>query len=325
MYYCIKYYCLTNKLLTLSVLCVFLLVQKWSFAENILLPDSIISDTLRLKSHLKIITKTEKSRNHKNNKTLDFVAGYIYDEFSAYCDSVSFQNYLADGVNYKNVIGSIGTDLPERIILGAHYDVFGEQEGADDNASGIAGILELARLLSKHKLNYRIDFVAYPLEEPPFFRSQYMGSNVHAKMLYENKVKVKGMICLEMIGYFNDEPKSQSYPLGIMSLFYGNRGDFIAVIQKFANRKFGRQFKNLMKKQKCIRTKSFRAPALLPGIDFSDHRNYWKYGFSAVMITNTAFFRNENYHKPSDTLETLDIKRMALVIDQIYLSILNLK
>lgn len=316
---------MTNKIPIWCLIGFFLMGLNLSFAGIIPQPDSLISDTLRLKKDLVMITQTAEYRNHKNNKTLDSVARYIYDEFSVYCDSVAFQNYLVDGVNYRNVIGSVGTHLPERIVVGAHYDVFGEQEGADDNASGVAGILELSRLLSKHKLKYRIDFVAFPLEEPPFFRSQFMGSNIHAKMLSENKVKVKGMISLEMIGYFNDEPGSQDYPLGIMSPFYGNRGDFIAVIQKFANGKFGRQFKKMMKKQKCIRTKSFRAPAMLPGIDFSDHRNYWKYGFSAVMVTNTAFFRNKNYHTPSDTLETIDIKRMALVIDQIFLTLINLK
>lgn len=271
-----------------------------------------------------MITKTPKSRNYKNLETLNSIADYIFEEFSKNCDTVYFQTYKVNGIEYKNVIGSIGIDKPERIIVGAHYDVAGEQEGADDNASGITGVLELSRLLSRENLNYRIDFVAYTLEEPPFFRTEYMGSNIHARSLFEKGIDIKGMICLEMIGYFDDNPKSQNYPVGLLKLFYGNKGNYITVVQKLFKGKFGRRIKRLMKKQGLIRTKSFSAPAKLPGIDFSDHQNYWKYGYNAVMITNTAFYRNPNYHQPSDKMETLDLKRMALVIDELYLTLKNL-
>ncbi len=296
-----------------------------SCAEKINSSHSILSDTLRIKNDLKIITKTTNSRNYINVETLNFVADYIFNELSKNCDTVFFQTYFVNGTEYKNVIGSIGTDNPERIIVGAHYDVCGNQEGADDNASGVVGVIELSRLLAKEQLKYRIDFVAYSLEEPPFFQTEHMGSNVHAKMLFDSQEKVKGMICLEMIGYFNDEPESQSYPIGILKLFYGNKGDFITVVQKFGNAKFGNQVKRLMKKQGLLPTKSFKGPLKLPGVDFSDHQSYWKYGYSAVMITNTAFYRNENYHEKTDVLETLDITRMALVIDEVYLTLKQLK
>ena len=261
------------------------------------------SCTIKVNSHLETITKTNLSRNYLNIETLNFVAGYIFDELTKYCDTVYYQTFMVNGKEYKNVIGSVCTNKPDRIIIGAHYDVAGEQEGADDNASGVTGILELARLLSKQKLNSRIDFVAYCLEEPPFFKTNNMGSYVHAKWLHDNKIKVKGMICLEMIGYFNDTIGSQDYPFGFLKLFYGNKGDFITVVQKF------------------VKTKSFKSPKWLPGVDFSDHSNYWKFGYSAVMITNTAFYRNKNYHLPTDTKETLDVKRMCLVIDELYLSL----
>ena len=299
--------------------------SQFSCTENISSTHNILSDTLRIKNDLKIITKTTNSRNYKNIETLNVVADYIFDELSKNCDTVYFQPYFVNGIEYKNVIGSIGTDKPERIIVGAHYDVAGDQEGADDNASGVVGMIELSRLLAKEQLKYRIDFVAYSLEEPPFFRTEHMGSNIHAKMLFDGQENVKGMICLEMIGYFNDVPKSQSYPIGFLKLFYGNKGDYITVVQKFGNGKFGRQVKSLMKNQGLIRTKSFRAPANLSGVDFSDHQNYWKYGYSAVMITNTAFYRNKNYHERTDKMETLDLKRMALVIDEVYLTLKKLK
>ena len=287
--------------------------------------NSHYSDTLRIENDLRVITKTEKPRNHRNIHTLNYVADYIFKEFSENCDTVYFQKYLVNGLEYKNVIGVIGSDKKEKVILGAHYDVAGNQEGADDNASGVVGLLELSRMISKENLDCQIEFVAYTLEEPPYFRTDNMGSYIHAKSLYDKNVEIKGMICLEMIGYFNDNKNSQDYPIGFLKLFYGKRGDYITVVQKFGNGKFGRQVKRKMKKQNLIETKSFKAPAHLPGIDFSDHLNYWRYNYSAVMITNTAFYRNKNYHEPTDKMETLDIKRMGLVIDEIFLTIKGLK
>jgi Zn-dependent M28 family amino/carboxypeptidase len=282
------------------------------------------SDTLRIANDLRIITKTKQSRNYKDTVTLNYVAQYIFDEFSKTCDTVYYQPYLVNGITYKNVIGSIGLKKKERIVIGAHYDVAGNQEGADDNASGVVGLLELARLMSKKILNIQVDFVAFSLEEPPFFDTEEMGSFIHAKSLNEKGVKLKGMICLEMIGYFNTDKKSQDYPIGFLRLFYGNRGDFITVVQKFGNGKFGRQINRKMKRIRVIKTKSFKGTESLAGIDLSDHLNYWKFNFKAIMITNTSFYRNKNYHQSTDKMETLDIKRMSLVIDEIYLTIKKL-
>ncbi len=282
-------------------------------------------DTTRVKSDLTLITQTKKSRNYQNIATLDTIANYIKIELTKVCNAVSYQEYEVDDNEYKNVIGSIGLENNERIIIGAHYDVFGDSQGADDNASGVAGLLELARLLSKEKLNYRIDFVAYTLEEPPFFRSEEMGSFIHANYLFENEIPVKGMICLEMIGYYNDKSDSQDYPIPGMSLKYGNKGDFITIVQNKKSGEFSEQVKKLMKKQQLIETESFKGTSLLPGVDFSDHLNYWNLDYDAVMITNTAFYRNKNYHTTNDKLETLDIQKMSSVIEQLYLSMKQIK
>lgn len=283
------------------------------------------SDTIRIENDLRIITKSKESRNYKNVETLNFIAQYIFNEFSKTCDTVYYQTFFVNGLKYKNVIGSIGLDKKEKIVIGAHYDVAGNQEGADDNASGVVGLLELSRLISKDSLKHCIDFVAYTLEEPPFFRTEKMGSHIHAKSLYDKGEVIKGMICLEMIGYFTDNKKSQDYPIGLLRLFYGGKGDFITVVQKFGNGRFGRQIKRKMKKHRLVKTKSFKGPAKLYGIDFSDHLNYWKYGYSAVMITDTAFYRNKNYHQNTDKMETLDLNRMSLVIDEVYLTLKKLK
>ncbi len=299
-------------LLTISAGC--------SFSQN--MPSGQINhvDTIRVKNDLFEIVNLEKSRNYKNIEMLNKVALYIKTEFEKVCDSVAYQSYNVDNSEYKNVIASIGMKNKERIIIGAHYDVFGDQQGADDNASGVAGLLELARLLSKEKLAYRIDFVAYTLEEPPFFRTKEMGSYVHAKYLFDNQISIKGMICLETIGFYDEKPNSQDYPIPGMSLVYGTKGDFITVVQNSKGKGFGKVIKDLMKQQNLIKTKSFKGSAALPGIDFSDHMNYWNFNYEAVMITNTAFYRNKNYHTDKDKLETLDIEKMSLVIEQLYMT-----
>ncbi|MGZ4049469.1 MAG: M28 family peptidase, partial [Bacteroidia bacterium] len=208
-----------------------------------------------------------------------------------------------------------------------HYDVCDDQPGADDNASGVAGLLEIARLLKEQSSNliYRVDLVAYTLEEPPNFRTANMGSAVHAKMLHDNHIKVKAMICLEMIGYYSDKKKSQEYPIGLMKLFYPRKANFIAVIGKMGQGKTTREIRNKLNDKSSVRAISLNAPAVVPGIDFSDHLNYWKYGYVAVMITDTSFYRNANYHERSDTLETLNIDKMAEVIKGVFNSIMSLK
>lgn len=283
-----------------------------------------IADTAIIKSHLTAITKTGKYRTHQNIDQLNKTADYIKTIFKQYSDSVVIQEYVVNGQVYKNVICSFGTENAKRIVVGAHYDVCENQEGADDNASGVTGLLELSRLLKAQKLHQRIDLVAYSLEEPPYFRTEYMGSYIHAKSLADAKIAVYGMISLEMIGYFKDEKKTQSYPVKLLSLFYGNKGNYITLVKKFGAGQFTRKFCREYKATKSIRTKKFAGPPALPGIDFSDHLNYWKFGYSALMLTDTSFYRNKNYHQPTDTMETLDIYRMAKVIDGVYKTLITL-
>jgi hypothetical protein len=282
-------------------------------------------DKTIVSKHLKYIIEDCPDRNFANTKSLNKCAEYIFNVFAKYGDSTVYQEFYADDSLYRNVITSFGPKNAERIIIGAHYDVCGNQDGADDNASGTVGLLELARLLSEStNLNKRIDLVAYTLEEPPFFRTEFMGSYVHANYLKENNIPVYGMICLEMIGYFNDTKGSQRYPLGVLKLFYGSRGDYITCVRRFSGGKMARMFKHKFNNKKLIRTKSFTGPANLTGIDFSDHLNYWHFDYSAVMITNTGFFRNQNYHEETDKIETLDIDRMSAVILQTYQTVLQI-
>jgi hypothetical protein len=198
--------------------------------------------------------------------------------------------------------------------------------GADDNASAIAGLLEIARLVKTHEkeLPYRVDFVAYTLEEPPFFHTKNMGSYIHARFLSENKIPVKGMICLEMIGFYSDQKNSQRYPLSLMRLFYRNTGDFIGVISNYGSSSLTKQVSRNLRAT-SIKVEKLKSPSFLTGVDFSDHRNYWEFGYDAVMITDTAFYRNPNYHEPSDTIDTLDFNRMKQVVKGIFWVLINMK
>lgn len=282
------------------------------------------SDTIDIKWHLTNITQTKQYRNYRNINQLNSTADYIRHHFLKYSDSVWLQEYEVDGNIYKNVIASFGTENNKRIIVGAHYDVCDNQPGADDNASGVVALLELAKRFKAQELHHRIDLVAYTLEEPPFFKTEFMGSYVHSKYLKEHSIHVLGMVSIEMIGYFKDDNKSQKYPIGLLSLFYGNKGDYITLVKKFGAGRFANRFTQLFKSTNQIKTKEFIAPKILPGIDFSDHLNYWLFGYSALMITDTSFYRNPNYHQSTDTIDTLDLQRMSKVINSIFQTLVSM-
>jgi Zn-dependent M28 family amino/carboxypeptidase len=284
-----------------------------------------LSDTIIIRKNVDAIINTPQKRNFKNIDVLDSTANYIKSQFSTCTNKVSVQKFEARNKSYSNIIASFGPEDGERIIVGAHYDVCGEQDGADDNASGTVGLLALARLLKNVELKYRIDLVAFTLEEPPFFRTEKMGSYVHAKSLYDAKTPVKGMISLEMIGYFSEEENSQDYPVGIMKWFYGSKGNYITIVQKSIDGSFSKQFKKLAFENNSILTKSFKAPSFFGGIDLSDHRNYWEFGYSAVMITNTSFYRDTNYHTQGDVLSNLNIPNIGLVIDGVFRALKEIK
>ncbi len=279
-----------------------------------------------LRKTVEFLTAIQPYRNFQSQKSLNCAASFIAQCFNEYGLVTSRQTFQASGNAYVNVIGTIRPERKERIIVGAHYDVCGAQPGADDNASAVAGLLEAARLANNfcEELDCRIDFVAYSLEEPPFFATKKMGSYVHAQSLHETGVKIRGMICLEMIGFFTNREGSQAYPLPLMGLFYPSKGNFIAVVGNFASRGLIRAVKTYMSAGE-IDVESLSAPAIVWGVDFSDHRNYWKFGYPAVMITDTAFYRNPHYHRPSDTIETLDFPRMQEVVKGVVWTVLNLE
>jgi Zn-dependent M28 family amino/carboxypeptidase len=277
-----------------------------------------------MRQTVKYLCEIKPARNYQNHASLEKAVQYIVNQFKECGLTPAIQKFKAAGNEYKNVIASIGPEKGSRIIVGAHYDVCGDQPGADDNASGIAGLLEMAKYAQKNKdkLKYRVDFVTYCLEEPPFFGSTQMGSYIHAASLHQNKVKVHGMIVLDMVGFFSDKEDSQQYPLKIIGWFFPDKADFISIIGNFSSRSLVNAVADQMATT-GIKVETLKAPSAITGVDFSDHRNYWHFDYDAVMITDTAFYRNRNYHKTTDTIDTLDFKRMKQVVQGLCRYLLN--
>ncbi|MDQ3395343.1 MAG: M28 family peptidase [Bacteroidota bacterium] len=270
----------------------------------------------RLYNDVEKITSIRPFRNFANVNSLNAVAEYIFMEFDRLEGNPVYQEFIVDGNTYKNVIATFGPKDGPRVVVGAHYDVAGDQPGADDNASAVAGLMELARMVANpsQPLKHRIDFVAYSLEEPPFFATDQMGSAVHAKYLHDNNIAVKYMVCLEMIGYYSDKPNSQGFPSDDLKSLYPSTGNFVILVGKTGQERFTENVKIIMKNHAKIDVQSINLPTTDYLAGLSDHRNYWKYGYNAVMINDTSFLRNPHYHKKSDTIETLDFDKMTEVV-----------
>ena len=273
-------------------------------------------DTDRLKSHVRAISQTFYPRDWTHLDNLDKCADYMASHFADAGAAVESQVFSVQGRQYRNVIARFGIGQGSKIIVGAHYDAYEQLPGADDNASGVAALIELAYLLGENKLTREIELVGYVLEEPPFFRTDSMGSAIHAESVADQNIA--GVIVLEMVGYFNDERGSQKYPSALLRLFYPSRANFIAVVGPWDQGGWVKKVKTGMKGATRLPVYSIRAPTIIPGIDFSDHLNYWPYGFDALMITDTAFYRNMAYHSVDDELNQLDYTRMSDVVIAVF-------
>jgi Zn-dependent M28 family amino/carboxypeptidase len=256
-------------------------------------------------------------RSYRDAMRLQQAADFISREFALCGYAVSRQPLNFQGNIYENVIAELkGTGDPEEIIVvGAHYDTVRSTPGADDNASGVAGLLGLAGRLAGARPESTIRFAAFCLEEPPAYRTSSMGSWHYARSLKEARSRVRGMICLEMIGYFDDRPGSQSYPLPLLKLRYPSMGNFIAMVGNMKSGPFTRAVAGNFRKAVDLPVVTLNAPAFVGGIDFSDHWSFNEFGYNAFMVTDTAFYRNPHYHEATDRPDTLDYARMAQVVE----------
>lgn len=294
------------------------LVQPVLLPRHTLVVPSV--DPKSLEADVRALTEAP-ARDYLHPERLDEVAAWIKGRLEAEGASVSEQVFTVQGRTYRNVIARFGQGTGELLVVGAHYDVCGPNPGADDNASGVAGLLGLARLFGRQPPVGPVELVAFTLEEPPYFRTANMGSVHHARGLAADKTPVKAMLCFEMIGTFSNEKGSQRYPVPGLDLVYPGKGNFISVIGGIGHGNLARKVKSAMQSASPLPVWSMNAPADMTGVDFSDHASYWKEGIPAVMITDSAFYRNRRYHTTQDTADRLDYIRMAQVVEGVFVAV----
>lgn len=274
----------------------------------------------RLRTHVDTLAEVIGPRHLGRPKELAAAAGYIEREFAALEDAVERQTYYIDDGSATNlIVERRGQRQPDSIIvLGAHYDSVPSTPGADDNASAVAVLLEVARLLHGRVGQRTIRFVAFTCEEPPHFYTFEMGSQVYARRCRQRSESILGMLCLEMVGYYSDEPNSQSPPalpgsLRWLRWIFPRRGNFLAAVGNLRSLALSWQFRRGFRQQTKFPLFSICLPEAISEIRLSDNSSFWDQGYPALMLTDTSFLRNPHYHQSSDRADTLDFDRMAQV------------
>jgi len=277
---------------------------------------SFSAESGRLRAHVEELSVRIGPRSVRDYRNIEAARRYIVAALEALGYNPALQTYDYLGKPYSNVIVTIpGTAKKgETVLVGAHYDTVDGTPGADDNASAVAVLLEMGRMLKGFAPARTLKLVFFVLEEPPFFRTEFMGSAVYAMRAKAAGERIAAMISLEMLGYYGDRKGGQAFPLPLMGLFYSTTPDFIAVVGNLGSAGLVRQIAGSLRQGGEIPVESLAAPAFVPGIDFSDQLFFWKMGWPAAMITDTAFYRNPNYHGEGDTLATLDFARMARLL-----------
>ena len=253
-------------------------------------------------------------RNMWHYPQLNAAADFIENSFSHAGLLPRRDTYEIRGQACHNIETEIRGKRPEIILIGAHYDsVFGSP-GANDNGSGVAATLALARRFAGRKTEHTLRFVAFVNEEPPYFLSDEMGSFIYAGRCKARGDKIPVMISLETIGYFSDAPNSQSYPSAGLGIFYPKVGNFIGFVGNVRSRSLLRRVIAAFRKYAKIPSEGAALPSFIPGVSWSDQRSFWRHGYPGIMVTDTAPFRYPYYHSADDTPDKLDYDRFALVV-----------
>jgi Zn-dependent M28 family amino/carboxypeptidase len=267
------------------------------------------------------------SRHGSNPKVLNGAATFIEQEFTSLGCQVQTQWYESDGEKVRNIIVEKHGRSPDEasIVIGAHYDTVVGTPGADDNASGIAGLIELSRLLKEYRNRRTIRFVAFPHEEPPYFYTQDMGSRQYARKFKESGGTIHAMLTLEMLGYAGEGFK-QLYPVPLLRILgrYPKDGTFIALVSNLRSARVLSIVRKAMRQRGTVGVEGLSAPGFIPPLFLSDHSSFWRYGFPALMITDTAFLRNPHYHSATDTPATLNYDFLANVVVAVHAAVLAL-
>ncbi len=243
-------------------------------------------------------------------------ADFIAAELRAAGAKVRRQEFMVDGLVCYNVEGEVaGASKPEEIVVvGAHYDSLSGTAGANDNGSGVAALLALARMQAGEPAVRTVRFVAFANEEPPFFQTDKMGSWAYAKECRRRGERVTAMLSLETIGYYTDEPKSQQYPFPL-NLVYPDTGNFIGFVGNVASRALVRRAVATFRRRAQFPSEGGAVPGYVSGVGWSDHWAFWQEGYPAIMVTDTAPFRYPYYHTNEDTPDKLTYDRFARVVE----------
>ena len=269
----------------------------------------------RFEAHVTELCRNPAGRNFIEKNGLDAARKYIAGQFESSGYQVKFHEYQINGDTVANIAVELtGTARPEEIIIvGAHYDAVPGAPGANDNGSGVAAILELADRFRDKSFQRTVRFVAFVNEEPPNSMTGNMGSFVYAKNAAKEKDNIIAMFSLETIGYFSDESGSQLYPIPF-NLFYPNKGNFIAFVSNLSSRGLVSNSIRSFRAHSTFPSEGIVAPAFIPGISWSDHWSFWKHGYPAIMITDTAPYRYPAYHTSEDTPDKVDYEKMVYVV-----------
>jgi Zn-dependent M28 family amino/carboxypeptidase len=282
----------------------------------------------RIEQHLHLLTREIGERSVRRWQNHGQTRAALQEIFQRIGLQTTLETYEYAGTSVANVIAEInpGRQPAQRYLVGAHYDTVAGTVGADDNASGVAVLLELATVLQENRTlvdpALSIRLVAFALEEPPVFSTSYMGSKVHARAMKANREHLTGMICLEMVGFTCHRKGCQSYPFPLQFMNYPKTGDFIGIVGNFRSRKFTAALMDAFRSNPALPAISLSVPFNgwpMPAIRLSDHAPFWDQGFNAVMITDTAFYRNPHYHLSSDTMDTLNPDFMAELVRSLLL------
>jgi len=301
-------------LLLLAIIVVLASGYGWrpSKSHAIKLSESEKQSAYQLRKMVEYLADNVGVRNYMYEDNLKRAADYIERQFKDLGYNVHNQTYEAKGQTFRNIIAELPGKSDKILIVGAHYDSC-FNPGADDNASGIAGLIEMARLLKDKKFKSTIRFVAFTNEEPPFFMTEAMGSRMYAKKLKEDAEDISGAVVLEMIGYYSEAKNSQKY-LPLLGPFYPNKGNFIAITGNIQSKRLVKELKANFKKSTDFPIVSLVAPSFVPKLNYSDHWSFWQEGIPGVMVTDTAFLRNDHYHTDLDLPDDLDYQKMSVVV-----------
>ena len=253
-------------------------------------------------------------RNMWHYAQLNAAADFVEDSFLRAGLRPRRDSYEIGGQACHNIEAEIRGNRPEIILIGAHYDSVLGSPGANDNGSGVAATLALARRFAGKQTEHTLRFVAFVNEEPPYFLSGEMGSQIYASRCKARGDKIAAMISLETIGYFADSPDSQVYPSRVLGAFYPKVGNFIGFVSNLQSRMLLRRVIALFRQHAGIPSEGATLPSFVPGVSWSDQRSFWRNGYPGIMVTDTAPFRYPYYHSANDTPDKLDYDRFTLVV-----------